>query len=181
MSIEEELQEHVEHAKDPFDKRVSATMAVLAAALAIVTVLGHMATTEEVVLQQKASDQWAFYQAKSIRRYESDIARDLLASIQGATKSDEYAKNSERYQKEGEEIQKEAKAFEEESHQKGQEATRFEFGEVFLEVAIVLGALAILAKHPMFWWAAIAGGTIGSERSLGRVRGDASCGGCRIS
>jgi hypothetical protein len=162
MSVEEELKEHVEHAKDPFDKRVSATMAVLAAALAIVTVLGHMATTEEVVLQQKASDQWSYYQAKSIRRYESDIARDLLAALQGTAKSEEYAKTSERYQKEGEEIQKEAKQLEEESHQKGEEARRFEFGEVFLEVAIVLGALAILAKHPAFWYTAMVGGAIGS-------------------
>jgi len=162
MSVEEELQEHVEHAKDPFDKRVSATMAVLAAALAIVTVLGHMATTEEVVLQQKASDQWSYYQAKSIRRYESDIARDVLAALQGTAKSAEYAQTAERYQKEGEEIQKEAKQLEEESHQKGDEARRFEFGEVFLEVAIVLGALAILAKRPVFWYAAIAGGAIGS-------------------
>ena len=106
MSVSEELQEHSEHAKDPFDKRVAATMAIIAATLAIVSVAGHIATTEELLLQQKASDQWSYYQAKSIRRYESEIARDVLLAAK-APNSDLYAKNLEKYQKEGDEIQTE--------------------------------------------------------------------------
>ena len=66
MSVEEELQETAEEVKHPFDRRVAASMAVIAAALAIVAVLGHFTSTEEVLLQQKASDQWAFAQAKSL-------------------------------------------------------------------------------------------------------------------
>ena len=68
MASADELQEHAEHAREPFDKRVAATMAIIAALLAVVSVLGHIATTEELLNQQKASDQWAYYQAKSIRR-----------------------------------------------------------------------------------------------------------------
>jgi Domain of unknown function (DUF4337) len=161
MSIGEELQEHAAHAQAPFDKRVAATMAGLAAALAIVTVMGHMATTEEIVHQQRASDQWAFFQAKSIRRYESEIARDVLASVQGAAKAEVYAKNAERYEKETEEIQKQAKELETESRLKGKEAVRLEFGEVFLEVAIVLASLAILTKKESFWFAAVGSGGLG--------------------
>src|SRR5580693_7374962 len=99
MSVSEELQEHAEHAKDPFDKRVAATMAILAATLAIVSVLGHINTTEELLLQQKASDQWSYYQAKSIRRYESEVARDIFAALRSDAKSGEYTKNAERYRK----------------------------------------------------------------------------------
>jgi len=66
----DELKEHAEHAREPFEKRVAATMAIIAAALAVVSVAGQICTTEELLLQQKASDQWAFYQAKSERRYE---------------------------------------------------------------------------------------------------------------
>ena len=161
MSIEEELHEHATHAQNPFDKRVAATMAGLAAALAIVTVMGHMATTEEIVHQQRASDQWSFFQAKSIRRYESEIARDVLSTVQGAEKAEVYAKNAERYAKETEEIQKQAKELEAESKHKGQEAIRLEFGEVFLEVAIVLASLAILTKREPFWFAALASGGLG--------------------
>lgn len=155
MSAEEELQEHAEHAREPFDKMVAGTMAILAAGLAIVSVLGHLATTEEILNQQKASDQWAYYQAKSIRRYVSDIARDTFAVTNAATassKSDEYAKNSERYTKEGDEIQKEAKALEDESHYKGRQAFRFELAEIFLEVGIVFASLAILSKMRLVWY-----------------------------
>src|SRR6266446_5151807 len=116
MSTAEELQEHAEHAQGPFDKRVAASMAILAACLAVVSVLGHITTTEELLLQQKASDQWSYYQAKSIRRYESEVARDLFSSMKNEIKSAEYAKNGERYRKDDEEIQKQARELEEESH-----------------------------------------------------------------
>ena len=81
MSADEELQEHAEHAKEPFDKMVAVTMAIIAALLAIVSVLGHILSTEELLAQQKASDQWAFYQAKDIRRYDSEIAQDMLKQV----------------------------------------------------------------------------------------------------
>src|SRR5437773_2530936 len=50
MSTAEELQEHAEHAHNPFDKRVAASMAIIAAALAVVSVLGHISTTEALRL-----------------------------------------------------------------------------------------------------------------------------------
>lgn len=153
MGLEEELKEKMEEAHDPFDKRVAGTMAIMAAALAVVSVMGHMATTEEIVNQAKASDQWAYYQAKSIRRYESEIARDTLAAQ--PAKVAEYSKNVEKYTREGEEIQKEAQALENESKAKGHEAARMEFAEIFLEVAIVLASLAILTKIPAVWWFSI--------------------------
>jgi hypothetical protein len=150
MGIEEELKEKMEEAHDPFDKRVAGTMAIMAAALAVVSVMGHTATTEEIVDQARASDQWAYYQAKSIRRYESEIARDMLAAQ--PAKVAEYTKNAEKYTKDGEEIQKEAQGLQDESHAKGREAGRLEFAEIFLEVAIVLASLAILTKIPAVWW-----------------------------
>ena len=162
MSVSEELHEHSEHAKDPFDKRVAATMAILAATLAIVSVAGHIATTEELLLQQKVSDQWSYYQAKSIRRYESEVARDVFAALRNDAKSAEYTKNGERYRKDDEEIQKQAQELESESHVRGRQALRSHFGEVFLEISIVLASLAILGKRASFWYAAIAGGAVGA-------------------
>lgn len=162
MSVSEELQEHAEHAKAPFDKRVAATMAIIAATLAIVSVLGHINTTEELLLQQKASDQWSYYQAKSIRRYESEVARDMFAALRNDAKSEEYTKNAERYRKDDEEIQKQAQELEKESHVRGHQALRLHFGEVFLEISIVLASLAILSKRALFWYAALTGGAVGA-------------------
>ena len=109
--------------------------------------------------QAKASDQWAYYQAKSIRRYESEIARDMMAAQ--SDKAAVYAKNVERYEKEGGEIQKEAQGLEKESHTNGERAERYEFGEVFFEVSIVLASVAILTKRKPIWWVSIEGGLVG--------------------
>ena len=78
----EELREHAEKARE--DKSlaaVSLTMAVLAVFVAVVSLLGHRAHTEEVVLQAKSSDQWAYYQAKNIREHEDALFGDLAAVV----------------------------------------------------------------------------------------------------
>ena len=166
MSVEEELQEHAEHAQNPFDKRVAATMAIIAAGLAVVSVLGHIMTTEELLKQQKASDQWSYYQAKSIRRYVSEVARDTFATMKDSKESEQYAKNAEKYRKDDEEITKEAKALETESDLSGRKALRLHFGEVFLEVSIVFASLAILSKRPLLWYLSITGGLLGAGIAL---------------
>src|SRR5580693_7633264 len=162
MSSAEELQEELEKVKEPFDKKVAATMAILAALLAVVSVLGHIMTTEELLLQQKASDQWSYYQAKSIRRYQSEVARDLFTGMKLSDQSSQYQKNSEKYKKDDEDIQKEAQGLERESHLRGRQALGFHFGEVFLEFSIVLASLAILSKREALWYASILSGTLGT-------------------
>lgn len=162
MAVDEELKENTEHAQSPFDKRVAGTMAALAAVMAIVSVMGHVMTTEELLNQQKASDQWSYYQAKSIRRYQSEVARDMFAAMKLAEPSETYAKNVEKYRQDDEEIQKEARGLERESHVHGRQALGFHFGEVFLEISIVLASVAILTKRALMWYLSIAGGVVGA-------------------
>ena len=125
MSVTEEFSENSEHAKAPFDKKVAATMAMIAAGLAVVSVFGQLLENEELLKQAKASDQWAYYQAKSIRRYESDVARDLFKNMPGEAAAkgvEKYTANIEKYQKEGEEIQNEARGLEKKASSKVRQA-----------------------------------------------------------
>ena len=164
MSVDEELQEHAEHAKDPFDKMVAVTMAVIAAMLAIDGVMSHLFTTEELLLQQKASDQWSYYQAKSIRRYNSEVAMDVFKGLHSEAaepSAAKYEKNIEKYRKESEEVSNEAKNFEAESRMKGDQAHRLDYGEVFLEIGIVFASMAILTKRNLIWFVSIASAFIG--------------------
>jgi Domain of unknown function (DUF4337) len=161
MSTAEELQEHAEHAQGPFDKRVAASMAIIAAGLAVVAVFGQLTTTEELLNQQLASDQWSYYQAKSIRRYQSEFAKDLFASLKNDAMSQQYEKNAEKYRHDDDEIDKKARELEEESHLKGHQAHRLHFGEVFLEISIVFGSLAILTKRSLLWYGSMALGAAG--------------------
>jgi hypothetical protein len=169
MSVDEELQEHAEHAKAPFDKKVAVTMAVIAAMLAIDGVMGHLLTTEELLLQQKASDQWSYYQAKSNRRYTSEVASDLFKGLQNEGSeagAEKYKKNIEKYREESDEVSKEAKAFEAESHLKGDQAHRLDYGEVFLELGIVFASMAILTKRNSIWAASIVSALVGLAIAL---------------
>lgn len=162
MSAEEELQEQSKEAREPFDRRVAATMALLAAVLAVVSVLGHIMTTEELLSQQRASDQWAYYQAKSIRRYQSEVARDLFGGMKLDAQSRQYQQNADQYRSDTDEIQKEARTLEQESRLAGRKALGFHFGEVFLEFSIVLASLAILTKKRFLWLLSIASGALGA-------------------
>ena len=163
MSVDEELSENAEQAKEQFDKKVAVTLAIIAAILAMVTVLGHLFSNEELLAQQKASDQWSYSQAKDIRRYDSEIARDLLQSMSGveAEKVKHYSDNVDKYGKDKEQIQEQANEFVAESDLKGKQALRLETSEVFLEIGIVFASLAILAKRPLIWWMSMVSAAIG--------------------
>jgi len=155
MEVNEELNENAEHAKEPFDKKVSVTMAIIAALLAIDSVCAHLFSTEELLAQQKASDQWSFSQAKDIRRYDSEIASDILKLIKSEGVEERlkhYTDNAQKYEKDHADIQEKAKEFEAERDEKGRKGERFEYGEVFLEVGIVFASLAILSKRTLVWF-----------------------------
>src|ERR1043166_991862 len=90
----EEHLEHAEHAQhpvhDPFYRQVAMTMPIVAAVLACVTMLSHREHTETLrlqneatILQTRASDQWAYYQAKKNREYQYEIAGEMLDSLGG--------------------------------------------------------------------------------------------------
>src|SRR5579885_1800740 len=91
-----------EHAHEtrlsPFDRQVAMTMAIMAAVLALMTMLSHRAISESLSLQveasslrteaniyhTRASDQWAYYQAKNIRSTEY---QGFLALLDALSKS----------------------------------------------------------------------------------------------
>lgn len=167
MAVNEELEEHVHHAHDPFDKTVAGTMAIIAALLAVVSVLGQHFQAEELLSQQKASDQWAFYQAKDIRRYAAQVEQDTLAQMKAAPAPiSKYAQDEKRYAKQRAEIQDQAREFEKERDRSAREAVRFHVGEVFLEVAIVFSSLSILMKQRALFLGGAAAALIGVVISL---------------
>ena len=160
MSSEElnELHEHVEHAKhDPSLAPVSVTMAILAVLVAIVSLLGHRAATEAVLNQAKASDQWAYYQAKTIRGHEDTLFANLTAVTPASNAEalskvrEEYLREAERYKDDQKEIEAEARKLEQEVALEQKRANRFDLGEVFLEVALVITSITLLSKRRMFW------------------------------
>ena len=161
MGIEEEFQEIKEHAEhsapDPSLLPVTFTMAVLAVVLAATTLLGHRAHTEELLFQSKATDQWAYYQAKNIREHSYEMFLDLLSISavkdpeQAEKVKEKYAMQVDRYKEELKEVEKEARSLEGEGAREQRRANRFDLGEVCLEAAIVIASLTLLTKRREFW------------------------------
>jgi hypothetical protein len=160
MSSDElsELQEHAEHAKE--DRRmapVSVTMATLAVLVAVVSLLGHRAHTEEVVLQAKSSDQWAYYQAKNIRRHTDELFTDLT-SVTPTTDAAQLGKLRDKYSQEASRYKDEQKGIEDQAHEMEAEvalerhrADRFDLAEVFLEIGLVITSITLLSGRRVFW------------------------------
>jgi hypothetical protein len=132
-------------------------MAVLAVFVAVVSLLGHRSHTEEVVLQAKSSDQWAYYQAKNIRQHEDELFADLSAAVasKDAAQLDQFREKStqeaERYKKDKEEIQGEAKKLEGEVAMERRRADRYDLAEVFLEIGLVITSITLLSERRIFW------------------------------
>jgi len=135
---------HEGHGDNPFVVPVSVTISILAVLVAGVTLLGHRAHTEELLLQSQATDQWAYYQAKNIRWHEMQSAADLLGALapQGNEKAEavreKYVKESERYAGDKEDISEKAKELEKERDLVSHRADRFDGGEALIEVGLVI-------------------------------------------
>ncbi|HXN23274.1 MAG TPA: DUF4337 domain-containing protein [Candidatus Dormibacteraeota bacterium] len=146
-----------EHPLEPELLPVSLTLSILAVLVAGVTLLGHRTHTEELLLQARATDQWAFYQAKNIRRHNYEMFSDLLSVVKGenagqvSTLREKYKKELERYAKDKEEIQSEARALEKERDVQRKKADRFDAGEGLLEIALVITSITLLTRRRMFW------------------------------
>lgn len=152
----QELQEQAEHAQhDRSLAPVSLTMAVLAVLVATVSLLGHRSHTEEVILQNKATDQWAYYQAKNIRRHSEEMFLDALslstAKDQATKLQQKYTQDIERYRNDQKEIEEKARDLEKEVVFERNRADRFDLGEVFLEMGLVITSITLLTRRRVFW------------------------------
>src|SRR5919112_1964440 len=100
-----ELEIHHEgQESDPVGQRIGVMAAVIAVFLAAVTIMSHRSHTDAVIYKTEANDKWAFYQAKSIKRAQYDIAAKVAAQSTGGLAAD-FQKESDRYKREDEEIQ----------------------------------------------------------------------------
>ena len=153
-----ELQEHAEHAGEHPDLApVTLTMAVLAVLVATVSLLGHRTHTEEIILQNKVTDQWAYYQAKNIRLHTDELFADLAAVIaskdaEGAAKFQEKSRGeADRYKDEKKELEAKGHELERDFAVTHRKADRFDLSEVFMEIALVITSITLLSGRRIYW------------------------------
>lgn len=182
--LQEDKAEH--QAAETFRNRAALLIAFLAAMLAIGGLGGGNATDDLLVNNIRANDAWAFYQAKTIRQTLFTIAADDIdasltaappeAQAAAAKRVADYRATIARYDSEpdpaapgdplrGEgkkELRARAVAFEEARDRASAQDNNFELAEVALQLALVLGSVAILAVNRWILGLSAGLGLIGS-------------------
>jgi len=157
--------------RERWTKYVSLTMVVIAVTAAIATLKGGGFSTrtlkdmnEATFNQTQASDQWSFYQAKSIKQNLYDIELDHLTAAPSPdaaavakmkAKVDKYDKDkaditalAKKYEAARDAARKNAMVSAEHAKQMGLSITLF-------QVAIALGAMCLIVKKKPLWFAAM--------------------------
>ena len=157
--------EHAAHSGDSLISQVTLTIAILAVLAAIgaslETTEGDKAivTKNDAVLEQnKATDSWNFFQAKSLKKNIYTLAAD-----QGGPKAATYAKEAARNAADQLKIQKEAKGFEAARDARSEAAEihehrhgRLTIGSTLLHMAIAIATLSIILRRRWPWLASLA-------------------------
>ena len=164
----------IPEAKDPFEKRVAVTIAIIAIVLSFVQNEGDNSQADAIIRTNEATNQWAFYQAKSIKGQIAGMHAGLLARLPPApgddgespettrAEADRLKQEAARYDAEKGEIQAKAKELQVEATRLAKVNDRCDQSALFLQVAIVVSSVAILAGSRPFWWIGIALGIVGT-------------------
>jgi len=159
--------------KSPYEK-ISVFIAITTLVLAVCATLAAFKAAgygnKMVLAQSQASDQWAYYQAKSIKETSYQLQRDTLeiALAQQMPSPEllqkqlaEYDQEIARYKQEKNEIAAQAKQLEKERDTAQEFNGAFGQSLIFLQIGILLSSLASINKVHYYWYAGLAIGTGG--------------------
>jgi Domain of unknown function (DUF4337) len=154
--LHEEVHHHATHGGVPWISGVALSTAILAVLAAISGLLAGMYANEAMMSQIQASDQWGYYQAKSIKAAILE-AKTTLAS----EATDRDKEKAAQYQEEQAEIKREAE------HKQAEAKASFHRHEVFarsvtmFQIAIAIAAISALTKRRRFWFVSLVFGLAG--------------------
>lgn len=146
------------------DKLIGVYIAILAVILALCTMGGGNASKEATLKNIEATNLWAFFQAKNMRRQAlrlqvdqleltlssdpaiPEVARAAIAAKIAEYKSQDALLTSDKARNEGlDELFTRAKAFEAERDNAMRRDPYFDYAQAFLQIAIVLASVAIIS------------------------------------
>jgi len=163
MALQEIADAIEENGKKRRDRLIAVYIGVLAVLLAICSMGGGNATKDATARNIEASNTWAFFQAKNIRRHEvrlqisdyevmlaaepalSDAARTLIEDRLAKLRKEEARYTSEPDTGEGtKELMAKARVLEEQRDRAMAKDPYFDYGQALLQIAIVLASVAII-------------------------------------
>jgi Domain of unknown function (DUF4337) len=154
--LHEQAHETAKHSGETWISWVALSTAILAVLAAIASLLSGEYANEAMMTQIEASDQWSYYQAKSIKA----AVLDEKTTLNGTPDELDQSKRA-RYEKEQEEIRSEAE------HKQAAAKLYFHKHEVFargvtmFQIAIAIAAISALTKKRSFWLVSLVFGAVG--------------------
>jgi hypothetical protein len=172
--LREAVHEELEHEGGAFLKRIALSTAILAAFAAVAALLAGstvnealVAKTEATTLQAQASDQWAYYQAKGIKREIQETAPNAWVAA-GKAAPPRYAQEAARYRNEQKQIEEKARELERQRDERTHEADHllhkhhgYANAVALFQVSIALGAVAALSRSSRVWYVSMTAGAAG--------------------
>jgi hypothetical protein len=154
--LQEQVHHNARHGGETWISWVALSTAILAVLAAIAGLLSGQHANEAVMNQIEASDQWNYYQAKSIKA----SVLDAKMSLAGSPNESDQSKR-DRYEKEQEEIKSEAEHKEADAKSNFHKHEVFARGVTMFQIAIAIAAISALTKKPRFWIVSLLFGVVG--------------------
>jgi hypothetical protein len=154
-NLHEEVHHSAEHSRETWISWVALSTAILAVLAAIAGLLSGKHANEAMMSQIEMSNQWSYYQAKSIKA----AVLDLKNSVGAAKEADK--EKAARYEEEQTEIKREAE------HKQAEATANFHRHEVYaravtmFQIAIAVAAISALTKRRAFWFVGLVFGAAG--------------------
>ncbi|MDP9078523.1 MAG: DUF4337 domain-containing protein [Bacteroidota bacterium] len=162
--IHEQSNEHAHHmlseGKEKWVLYVALTTAVFAVLAAIAGLMAGAHADEAMMTQMRASDQWAFYQAKGIKSEMLISSNKILVALGKIPVAEDVEKVKENKAEQAK-IMKEAKDFQKESDEHTDKHSTLAKCVTLFQVAIAIGAISIITKRKSLWLASMGFAVIG--------------------
>jgi hypothetical protein len=161
-----EIHHESETEHDPVGKKVGVLAAVLAVALAIVTIASHRTHTAAIIHKSSANDAWSHYQATRVKYHNLELGESLVQAF--GAKNDQtgrmladYGAQKKKYEAQSAQIQEEAQGDDQAAEAAEHRALRYDIGEGLLEIGLVLSSLYFIARRMLFPIAGVLAGAAG--------------------
>ena len=154
--LQEQVHHKAEHSGETWISWVALSTAILAVLAAIAGLLSGQHANEAMMNQIEASDQWSYYQAKSIKA----AVLDAKMSLSGAPDDSDQSKR-DRYETEQEKIKSEAEQKEAAAKSNFHKHEVFAAGVTMFQIAIAIAAISALTRRRRFWIVSLLFGAVG--------------------
>ena len=164
----------MEEKRDKWLNFLALTTVIIALGATMSTLSVGKFSNRGILKQTQASNQWAYYQAKSVKAYLYELQKEKLETdLKLSPNIDEgvrneyeqkitkYGEQIRRYEQEKIDIQTQAQSLEKERDQAMVHSQQFGLAVIFLQLAILMSSIASLMKKKLMWVVGLMVGLLG--------------------